>query len=205
MYATVADLREEGFQGTDERLTALLAEACSFIDKATGWFFEPRGMQVQMEGRGGPSIEPPVPSIHISSIMVDGNPIRLEDVVVVGAPVTTPFPAPRITRVKGVFPRGLDNVLVEGVWGYTEPDGTAMGRTPPAIRRVAMWLALRILPKVGEGATHAANFAWRIIEERTRDQSIRYSNLAQGAGPTGDPEIDSVLVRYSKPAGLGAA
>ncbi len=206
MYATVADLRDEGIQGADERLGALLAEACSFIDHATGWFFEPREMHVRMEGRGSPSIEPPAPPIHISAVTVDGQPLDVKDVIVVGAPVVPPFEAPRITRVRGVFPRGLDNIGIDGTWGYTEADGTSMGRTPLAIRRVAMLLVMRMLARIGDaGAYRDAKLQWRILEERTRDQSVRYSGMTQGAGLTGDPEIDDVLARFRKHAGLGAA
>ncbi len=206
MYATVADLRDEGIQGADERLTALLNEACSFIDHATGWFFEPREMHVRMEGRGSPSIEPAVPPIHVVAITVDGQPLDVKDVIVVGAPVVAPFDAPRITRVRGVFPRGLDNLEVSGTWGYTEADGSPVGRTPLAIRRVAMLLVVRSLARIGDaGAYRDARLAWRILEERTRDQSVRYSGMMQGVGITGDSEIDDVLALYRKPAGLGAA
>ncbi len=45
MYAEVSDLRNEGItdvQATDDRLVSLVQEASRAIDKATGWFFEPR-------------------------------------------------------------------------------------------------------------------------------------------------------------------
>jgi len=46
---------------------------------------------------------------------------------------------------------------------------------------------------------------WRLIEERTRDQSYRLGTPPFATFITGDPEIDLVLMRYSRPAGLGSS
>ena len=99
-----------------------------------------------------------------------------------------------------------NNIVGEGFWGFTEDDGTAMGRTPLAIRRACMMLVIRMLPVMGnaEDAAEAKN-AWRIIEEKTRDQSYKLDKPGTTSTITGDPEIDQILVRYSKPMGLGAA
>ena len=43
----------------------------------------------------------------------------------------------------------LEPIEVEGLFGYTEDDGTLHGRTPLAIKRATMILALRSLPAVG--------------------------------------------------------
>lgn len=67
-----------------------------------------------------------------------------------------------------------------------------------------MLLVLRLVPKLAED--DGASSAWRVIEERTRDQSIRFSPLPDaGIAFTGDAAIDTVLARYRRPAGLGAA
>ncbi len=202
MYATVAELRAEGITASDERLESLIAEACSFIDCATGWFFEPRPMRIQMDGRGTRTIEPPVPPIRIDRITLSGSHVDRDNVTIVGAPVGPGFTAPSIRLLQGVFPRGICNISIGGTWGYTESDGTPMGTTPLAIRRAAILLALRLLGD--HSAMLDVRRAWRIIEERTRDQSIRYSEMNPGSGHTGDPEIDAILIRYTKPLGLGA-
>ncbi len=225
MYATVADLRAEGVtpaMASDERLASLIVEACAFIDHALGWFFEPRRMVVRMDGRGSPTIEPSYPPIALDSLYCGHTPISLdpEDLEIVGAPIAAGFDAPRITILRSnglephvrvllhgcVFHQGRGNVVASGVWGYTEPDGTPMGRTPMAIRRAAMLLAMRYLSALGGGSGAPGVSQWRVIEERTRDQSYRLSQLAH-VGPvfTGDPELDWLLVRFRRPAGLGAA
>lgn len=211
MYASVADLRAEGVTlaaASDARLEALLTEADAFIDRVTGWFFEPRALTLRLDGRDTPTIEPPVPVVRLDALLLDGAPLSLDadDLVVVGAPVAPGFDAPGFTLRRGrVFTRGDGNVTAVGVWGYTEPDGTPFGGTPFAIRRAAMQLALRVLPKVADADGSTAS-AWRLIEERTRDQSYRLAApLGLGVVFTGDPEIDQVLARYRRPPGLGAA
>jgi hypothetical protein len=212
MYATVQDLRDEGVtvhQASDLRLSALADEASRFIDRATGWFFEPRPLTLVLDGRGISTIELPVPPIRIDRLVVGGVEVSHypDALVVEGAPVEPWFDAPRCTLNRGgVFVRGRGNVELSGLWGYTEPDGTPEGRTPPAIRRACMLLVLRWVSPLGdEDAAGDARNRWRILEERTRDQSYKLAPVSAAGGVTGDPEIDAILARYRRPCGLGAA
>ena len=213
MYATVADLRAEGVAPTtasDARLEALVAEAGAFVESDTGWFFEPRSLTLRMDGRGHRTLEPPVPPIRIEALSVEYEgalSTAPEDLIVEGSPVAPGFAGPRLTLRHGRrFPKGVSNVTAAGLWGYTEADGTATGRTPAAIRTVTMQLVLRALPLLtNEEAWESARRRWRLSEERTRDQSYRLSPPTFSTFITGDPDIDLVLLRYRRPAGLGAA
>ena len=212
MYATVDDLRAEGVtaaQATDDRLLALIDEATRSIDRVTGWFFEPRSLTLRLDGRGTPSLEPPVPPIELSRLAVDTTELSLdaEDLVIVGAPVAPGFDAPRITLTRGrVFPKGIGNVSAEGLWGYTEDDGSPHGRTPLEIRRACMLLVLRSMPLLGdEDAAGDARNRWRILEERTRDQSYKLDRVSFFFNDTATTEIDGILARYRRPPGMGAA
>ena len=210
-YCSVADLRAEGVtdkQASDTRLQALLQEASRTIERITGWFFEPRSLTLRLDGRGTATIEPPYPPIKLDKLQVGGSDLSLaaDDLVMVGAPVQPRFDAPRLTRCFGTFPKGRGNVTAQGTWGYTEPDGTATGCTPSEIRRACMLLALRALPPMGDAdASRDARSAWRLLEERTRDQSYKLDRDTRAAPLTGDPEVDAILLRYRRPAGLGAA
>ena len=172
MYASLADMRAEGVtpaQASDERLTALLVEASAFVDHVTGWFFEPRTMVLRMGGRGTPSLEPPVPPIRVDELLIEGVAASLaqDDVAIRGAPVLPGFEAPRFTLLRGcTFPRGTDNVVATGLWGYTEPDGTPTGGTPPAIRRAVMLLVMRWLPLLGDAEAAAAKIGRASCRER---------------------------------------
>ncbi|MBN2196401.1 MAG: hypothetical protein JW751_26545 [Polyangiaceae bacterium] len=212
MYASVADLRAEGVtaaEASDERLMALLDEATALIDRVAGWFFEPRPATLRLDGRGAPSLELPVPPIRVHRLVVNGAEMSLafEDLIIEGAPLQPGFVGPRITLTRGRrFPRGRGNVLVEGLWGFTEPDGTAEGRTPPAIRRACLLLVLRNLAPLADDAAFEVRSRWRVIEERTRDQSIKLDPAAAANGTlTGDPEVDALLEPYVRPSPIGAA
>ena len=217
-YATVADLRAEGVGedvASDVRLGFALEEASRTIDRLTGWFFEPRPETIRLSGRNTPTIELPFPPIELTHVRVGGGfwmpaydiPLVPELVWIVGAPIRADFDVPRITlRFGYAFPWGQGNVEVVGTFGYTEPDGTALGRTPLAIRRATMILALRSVPAVGN--TEAREDTWRrprLIEERTRDQSYRLAPPPIATSLTGEPEVDEILTRYRRPLGLGAA
>ena len=211
MYASVADLRDEGVsvaQASDARLLALIDEAGRAIDSFTGWFFEPRALTLRLDGRGTPSLEPPLPPIELTQLTVGGSDVSVapDDLLVVGAPVQPGFDGPRLTRTrKRVFPKAAGNVEAAGTWGYTEDDGTPQGRTPAEIRRACMLLVLRWLSPLGADDAEARN-RWRIIEERTRDQSYKLDRVAGGGITfTGDPDIDGIVARYRRPPGLGAA
>jgi len=229
VYASVAELREEGVtaaMASDARLARLLEEATATIDRVTGWFFEPRPASYRLDGRGAPTLELPVPPIvltRIDSAFEDGSfgqrtltplvpwgvprlPIDERAMIVRGSPVAAGFDGPRITlRFGFAFPRGRGNVLVEGLWGYTEPDGTPHGRTPLAVRRAAMLLVLRNVAPLGNDDAVEARSRWRIVEERTRDQSYRLDPLRVRAPVlTGDPDVDVLLAPYVRPAPLGA-
>ena len=212
MYASIADLRAEGVtaaEASDARLELLLEEASRLIDRVTGWFFEPRLLTLRLSGRGGPSIELPVPPIRVDTLMLGSAELSLDpsELLIVGAPVQPDFDAPRFTRRHGrTFPRGHGNVVAEGLWGFTEPDGTPEGRTPLAVRRATMLLVLRNLAPLANDAAFEARSRWRIIEERTRDQSYKLDPAkAAATALTGDPDVDALLLPYVRPTPLGAA
>ena len=212
MYASLTDLRDEGAslaEVPDSRALALLEEARSLIDRLTGWFFEPRALTLRLDGRGTPSLELPVPPLRLDGLeIVNGAPLGTTPdlLVIVGAPVLPGFDAPRLTlRYGRRFPRGRGNVVATGLWGFTEADGTALGRTPPAIRRACLLLALKHLPPLNEEASLEARSRWRLVEERTRDQSYRLDPLRPTTPSlTGDPEVDALLTPYMRPSPLGA-
>lgn len=211
MYASVADLRGEGVTSTeasDERLLVLIEEATQFIDRITGWCFEPRTMSLRLNGRGSGVLELPAPPIRLTRLTINEIELSIspEDVVAFGAPVPSYFDGPRLVLMRGVFPRGRANVLVEGRFGYTEYDGTPEGRTPLAIRHACMLLVLRNLAPLTSEASAEARSRSRVIEERTRDQSYKLASVEDRAAAfTGDPEIDALLGPYARHSALGGA
>jgi hypothetical protein len=223
MYASVSEVRTEGVSTTPEaRVLALIDEATRTIDRVTGQFFEPRQAKYRLDGRGTPTLELTVPPIRLDSLKVDfegrfpfpyvsGYPFDFSldaaNLVVVGAPIRHDFTGARLTLRHGLFfPKGHGNVTVEGLWGYTEEDGTPLGRTPLAVKRACVLLVLRGLPPLADDAAFEARSRWRILEERTRDQSYRL-DASRGGGLwlTGDPDVDMLLTPYVRTSPFGAA
>jgi hypothetical protein len=189
---------------SDDRLRVALADATALIDAVTGQFFEPRVLAIALRGRGAPTLWTPVPLIRLDALWIDGtlSSITADDVEIVGAPVIRGLDGPRVTRIGAVFP--IASIRIDGLWGYTEPDGTLLGATPRPIHHAALLLAARVFlaPTDEDGRDRA-----RIVEERTRDQSVRFAEPSVSLGPslTGDAEIDRLLLTYLRPPGFGAA
>jgi hypothetical protein len=208
-YATLEDLRSEGFSAEDipdARAQRALDDASALIDAVTGQFFEPRQLSIVLEGRGAASLWLPVPVIRVDRLLVDGNPWSsdLAGLVIVGAPVVRGLDGPRITRRYGVFPRGASTVI-EGLWGYTEPNGSTVGRTPLAIRRACLLMVTRLAPPLADDASVEARQQPQIIEERTRDQSFRLAAPPERAPfLVGDAEVDALLWPFVRPPSMGA-
>jgi hypothetical protein len=105
-----------------------------------------------------------------------------------------------------VWLRGVQNVVVSGLFGFTDPDGSAVGRTPDLIRHVTKLLVLREIPAMTDTVLRDdRQKRWRLVGERTRDQGYNLDPLRAQGGFTGDPEIDAIIASYQRPPQLGAA
>jgi hypothetical protein len=112
------------------------------------------------------------------------------------------------------WPRGQQNVFLTGVFGYTDADGSPMGRTPELIKLAAMLFVRRELERVGSSARGDSAAASRVTSERTRDQAVSYAAPGSVAGGavgspllgafTGDPEIDTILASFRRQHSFGA-
>jgi hypothetical protein len=106
------------------------------------------------------------------------------------------------------FPRSAQNVSVTGLFGYTDPDGTPLGRTPDSIRQATMLLVRRELGSLSDGdTTFDLQEGHRVKRIKTRDQEIEYSDERMDGAltVTGDGAIDRLLSMYIRPIRLGAA
>lgn len=235
-YAFLADLRDLCIlqkDADDARLQGIVALASRYVERATGRFFEPRYRDIRISGRDTPTIRLMDPIIAIGSVAIDYGPlsdtevsIALEDLLVYNrhlaenlnqpddrnAPRLELFRLPTHARTyaTGVtFPPGQQNIHIQGVFGFTDPDGTPVGDTPQLIARVTQLLALRYLPKLSDVLRReAAEQRWRLLEERGGQGSYKLASLpgnpAFAGRFTGDPEIDQILASYSRPPRIEA-
>ena len=104
------------------------------------------------------------------------------------------------------FPAGVQNIGINGFFGFTEPDGTPFGRTPRLVRHAIKMLVLREVPLLTDpSCREQLTQKWRVKEERVRDQTIKYADERKMGSFTGDPEIDTIILMHTRPPMLGAA
>lgn len=112
---------------------------------------------------------------------------------------------PGTVQLQGNFLAGRQNTLIGGVFGYTEPDGTAIGRRPRRLERVAGIMTLRQIQDPF-GTDILTSSPGRIRKARTRDQAVEFGSTRDGGvgALTGDRTVDDILMYYRRPPYYGA-
>lgn len=106
------------------------------------------------------------------------------------------------------FPEGAKNVLITGVFGYTDPDGGPFGQVPSQLQEVILGLAWRQLQDP-LGVDPMLQTPGRVKMAKTRDQQIQFDTKgasgSAGSSMTGDPRLDNILLTYCRPPHVGVA
>jgi hypothetical protein len=193
-YCGIDDVRAEGVDSSsadDARVAFLITLATSYIDRVTGQFFESRRQTYTLDGPGVDTLFFRVPIVELVRVVIDDTTAGdLAAFVVDGR---------RLVRRSAVFPAGRGNVVVEADFGFLEN-----GETPELIKRAAVLLVIRSVPKAATEEAADARKQGMIVEEKIRDYSYKLGELAQSGGPTGAPEIDAILEMYAAPPAIGA-
>lgn len=104
-----------------------------------------------------------------------------------------------------LFPLGVQNVQVHGVFGYTDPDGSPWGETPLLIQHVTKLIVAREIPKLSDADKREdTQQRWRVTQDRARDVSVDLEAPRKWGKWFGDPEIDSILCSFVRPPAMGA-
>jgi hypothetical protein len=228
-YCLLCDLREQGIAEatySDVKLLVLASEASRFVERCTCRFFEPRYQSLALSGTGGQAlfVEHPiiaVETVSIASQWSDDYDLDDADFVVYnrhldGLLLPDDREVPKIDLVfapsdsrdqsalgrREGWPTGKQNVVVTGVFGYTDPDGSPVGCTPREIRRVVMALVYRDLLPLTSADREDRRLRHLVTSETVRDQTIARKFAGDAAGGctafTGDSEIDSIILRYRR-------
>lgn len=236
-YALVSNMRKAGvptgFCNAD--IAAAVELGSRYVERVTRRFFEPRYLTFQRDGRGeGLSLMLDDPIIGIEDMdltftdfrpmtrLIDRTDVRVYNRHMRGltnpddrdspkievlraemAPLNTPIHPPLVRR----FTTAQQNVQLTGWFGYTDPDGSPLGITPVAIRRITMMLAMRELRPLWEDFSggRRSGAAGKIKREKTRDQDVTYATGSDASGAssagwiTGDAEIDNQLSYFVGP------
>jgi hypothetical protein len=232
-YVTLPEFREEGVSlevASDERALLAIKLARRYVDRTTRRQFEPNYKDIRVSGSGGPFVLLQEPIIALEEIALDvpdiaSTEITSTAVFVFNRHIEAGLMSPddrnnpkveirtdTFETYRNTFPTGVANVRIKGVFGYTEPNGGAAGRTPDEIVLVTKKLALRELPTVLSAEEREAyNKRSRISLEKTKEQTVAYA-MPRGRAQstmygyfTGDPDIDTILAAFVGPPMLGAA
>lgn len=233
-YISIDEFREEGFaDAEDNRIARLACWASRWIDKRTGRWFEPRYTTFFLSGNGSRRMEMPAPIIEIHQIRLvtrqafvatTDDEIDLDSVAVYnrhlrGAVDPDDREDPRVefdtlsgSLVTGFtrWPMGRQNIQISGIFGYTDPHPfERFGTTPEEIRMCVRRLVARELLPMEQihGREDMQERAGRVLSERAGDRMTMFhkSPMLANSAMSGDPQIDSVIIEYRKPMGIGSA
>ena len=205
-YCSVADLRAEGLtieQASKDEAEKLISEACDFIDKYTGQWFELREKTIRLDGRGGQFLVLPVFLRSVISIKVNNETLDPNEYVLYNR--ISPEDDRRYPKIfcGNKWSSGILNIKIRGYWGYVEEDLT----TPLLIRRAAIKLVLyKFLPTLGDADAQAEKNTQRLLVKETTDgHSYELAENAVEASSsssllsTGDVEVDEILEYFKRP------
>jgi hypothetical protein len=213
---TLADLALEGIEGDEGRLEVLIGKAEAFIEHQTGFRFYSHAETYVLDGNGAEVIVLPQPVISLSSISEDGTLLTSDDYILYNrrVPGLDDRHYPRIAKVspssafdaEGVLAQGATwsserkAISLVGTFGFTDLVGTAEV-APLEIQHLAIRLVGHLFPRVGPDEEEAGRRIRRFVSEVGGDRSISavLSDKANSNGPTGDIDIDDVLLRYRHP------
>lgn len=237
--STMALYRDEFFviSGmSPEKLHAHIRRASLEIENHTERYFEPRYVEQYLNGSNRPLLfldEAIVALESISTISRDADGVEtLEAYDAAGyrvfnrhldgllnpddrhnprvALVETNY-IPGVTGAYGEFnwPFGRRNLLVKGVFGYTDPgaqsDNVLIGHTPDDFVQIIGVMVSRYLED--PAMTNIGTWKPGLVKTyKTRDQQIQFygasGNVDYTGGITGDSLLDQKLLRFAKPARL---
>jgi hypothetical protein len=203
-------LRQRGFSDIalfpDEELVSAEQRVWIKIERFCLQFFEPRTFSdtisladypsLHLDGSGRNILPLPLPIISLNSVTEDSDSIALTDIIIYNRYYPDDRYRPRLQYEHryNIFPRGNQNIVLDGVFGFVEKDGT----TPADLQEAAIKMMLfELAPFVGK-----AGFKLPRIGVITQEMADKYSYKIQPGetlnGVTGVPEIDKVLYKYRR-------
>ncbi len=220
-YITPQDLYDEGLSEA-KYPAAMLNRRIQYNTKAiemfTGNWFEPRKMFLEIDGPGAWELQLDIPIVNVDEVtLLDREfPVTkvftftLEDLVIYNRHITQALLEPddrHDPRIGNVyFPRGRQNIRIEGTFGYTDQ----FGQTPIEIIRALTLMVLRdkepLASKKRKGSL-VSGLAGPLLSETTDGHSYTLGGYSLSLGATayytGDPEIDQILLAHRRPMKLG--
>lgn len=246
-YVTPADILAEGYLNPPwipAKVWKGIDRATTVIDSVCRQWFEPRYAQLALDGTDHDQLwlNIPVCALH-TLIQDDSTSVDLSDLIVANRHLTRGQLEPddranpqiayaldyppgyrgrrrRIYADSALFGAGRQNVILKGVFGYTELGAgyyaaetasgsqipVSFGGVPADIARAALLLTVTYMSSLADQQEMALQS--RITQIRTRDQYVSFSDASASDGSyglTGNLEVDNILMRHMGPLRMGGA
>lgn len=236
-YATVQDVYDSGLsvgEYTVKQVRGALAKSTALLERWTGRRFRAEYRAIKVDGGGGMKVRLREPVIAVEKIELEDDSLSYSTLLAweynlhvynrhIRCGQLNPDDRinPRIEYANtfrpmgavGYFGDGSQDIKVTGVFGYTEPDGSPTGSTPAVVRDLAIAVALLNVDGAGGPEAWKTKNKWKLTEERTRDQTVKYGgggsqNGSMYVGPgstayfTGDPDLDAAILRLKVGPGM---
>lgn len=219
IIADVEDLAKEGLSlgGDEARLDEIIVMAEQAVEQITGFRFYSFAATYVLDGSGSHILSLPQPAISLTSVTEDGSSlVSGTDYVLYNRrlPGADDRYRPRLERVVAsdswsawagtpgpVWALGQQNVSLVGTFGFTTLSGVSEV-CPPEVRRALIRLIVFEAARVGASDEAGEARAKRYGAQFTAgDVTVNLNDVvAFGKGQTGDPVVDSVLMRYRHPS-----
>ena len=198
------ELRTRGFSAddfSDEDLLKLETRVWDTIMLFTNRVFENRTLTLRLDGTGTNELFIPESISTIASVTVDGEAwVQDTDFVVYNRVVPDDRESPKLVSLNTTFPVGSQNIVIVGVFGYT--DRHSDGYPPSPLIEVAMRMMPIFAEHLLEGAeleVEAAATKRGLYKESTDKWAYtRFPKAAIENSLLDDPFINAILLKYRK-------
>ena len=199
------ELRIRGFSEddfSDGDLLQLETRVWDTIMLFTNRVFENRTLTLRLDGTGTYELFIPESISTIASVTVDGDAwVQDTDFVVYNRVVPDDRESPKLVSLNTTFPVGSQNIVIVGVFGYTD-NHSDVGYPPSPLIEVAMRMMPIFAEHLLEGAeleVEAAATKRGLYKESTDKWAYtRFPKAAIENSLLDDPFINAILLKYRK-------
>ncbi|MBT8348264.1 MAG: hypothetical protein HKP62_02310 [Sulfurovum sp.] len=195
----LAELRRRGYDEdtfSDEQLVRAMDLVFEIIYLFTNRDFDIHETSLELDGDGTSELYIPIPIIEITSVTIeDYGEVDSDDYVVYNRAIPDDRECPMVVLKSGNFPKGNQNVSVEGTYGYVN------GNMPPS---PLLEVSYRILSKVFEPLLDDADVDIDTpldpdeIMSQTTDRWTYKKFDRESLGSVFGNFVTAVLIKYSK-------
>ena len=192
----LAELRRRGYDEetfTDAELLEAGETIFEIISLFTNRDFELKSITLKLDGDGTNELVLPIPIISITSITDDMGVLSADEYVVYNREIPDDRQKPRIVRISGSFPKGNQNVEIQGVYGWVEG-----GLKPKPLLEVSYRLLHKMFEPLLDGADIDIGVPLSDIKKEKTDEWSYERYNRETVGTLFNTFCTSILMKYSK-------